>query len=308
MGISMLLAGIVFFFIGYGRIATPLLALLSVAVCLGYVVFHRRHRHTHGAFVSIDFHAQRSRMNRVHTGLKLIFCLGCAVLCVAADSVPVSLALAAAMLLLTVAGGKIPAGYYFTLLALPLVFILLGAIAILFEVSPFPLGYLDLAVGSRYISVTAAGQIRAIEIICKAFGAVSCLYFLSLTTPMHRIIGVLRRARIPAVVVELMYLIYRYIFILLEAQAEMKIAATARLGYRGARTSLKTTLNSSFFLLFHSLRRASDCFAAMESRCYDGEIRFLEEAPVLRGGHIAIAGCFGAVLCAVWLAAERGVL
>lgn len=308
MGISIVLVGILGFFLFYGRIPTVPLAVAAVGLCLLYGFLSLRHNHHHGRFVSIDIHAQRSRLGCYHPGLKVCFAVACAVVCIAADSIPVSLFLLVSMSFITIYVGGTPTHYYLSLLAIPVVFIILGTVAILFEIAPHPLGLLDISLGSRYLSVTAAGQMRALGLMCKALGAVSCLYFLSLSTPMHLIISVLRRAKIPAVVVELMYLIYRYIFIMLDSQAQMADAAKSRLGYRNWHVSLRTMLTNSFLLLFLSLRRATDCFAAMESRCYDGEIRFLEETPALNRSQVAVAAGYGILLCLIWIVAKGGVL
>ena len=87
----------------------------------------------------------------------------------------------------------------------------------------------------------------------------------------------LRRVHIPAIVVELAVLIYRYIFILLATFRDMKDSAASRLGYRGLKRSLRTTGLVYGGLLANSFRRAGSCFDAMESRCYTGQIAFLTE-------------------------------
>ena len=89
--------------------------------------------------------------------------------------------------------------------------------------------------------VTAAAQARAGLVMSRALGAVSCLYFLSLSTTLPEILSVLRKARVPAGVTELAVLIYRYIFILLSACHAMRDAAASRLGYSGFRRSIRTT-------------------------------------------------------------------
>lgn len=307
MGFTIVLTGILSFFLFYGKIPAMPLALITAVFCTGLAFFLKRHPH-HGGFLSIDSRAQNSRLNRLHPSLKTCFSFGCIFLCIAADSLTVSLFLVITMTILTVSIGKIPIGYYLTLLTIPFTFILLGTVAILFEISPNPFGLLDISIGGWYLCVTQTGQAKALSLICKAFGAVSCLYMLSLSTPMHRIIGVLRRLHLPAVVVELMYLIYRYIFVLLETQGHMKNAAESRLGYRNYRTSIKTMLSSSMNLLFLSLRRSSDCFTAMEARCYDGEIGFLEDTPFISQRDVLAVLCYSAVLLTICLLSFRGMV
>lgn len=287
----------------WGRLPGALLLCVCLLPPLGGWLGRGAHRHTHGAVLSIDAQAQKSRLSRWHGGTKLCFCLMCSLLCVASNSLPVSLLVALSMAAVTVGGGRVPLRYYLSLLALPASFLLLGAVAVALRLSAAPAGLLDIPFGAGYLSVTPESQRAAILLLARAFGAASCLYFLSLSTPVHRIVSSLRRVGVPALVTELMYLIYRYIFILLEAQHQLQTAAAARLGYRSVSIGLKTMGAASLNVLFLSFRRASDCFAAMEARCYDGEITFLEEE---RGPGAAQLCFYGGYLAALLLAWQIG--
>jgi len=92
---------------------------------------------------------------------------------------------------------------------------------------------------------------------------------------MPDIIGVLRRVRCPDIIIDLMYLIYRYIFILLSLHDDMRNAAKSRLGFKDYHTSMRSTGKIYANLLARSYQFASRNFDAMESRCYDTGIRFL---------------------------------
>lgn len=128
----------------------------------------------------------------------------------------------------------------------------------------------------------------------RALGAVGCLYFLSLSTPVPELLDALRRARVPEVVGDLAVLIYRYIFILFATFRSMRDAAASRLGYAGPVRSLRTTGRVYGGLLAHSFQRAQACFDAMESRCYDGGIRFLTREKPVRAPHALVCGALTA--------------
>jgi ABC-type cobalt transport system, permease component CbiQ and related transporters len=140
-----------------------------------------------------------------------------------------------------------------------------------------------------WLSVSVKSQAHTALIVSRAFGAVSCLCFLSLTTPMPDIIAVLRRIRCPSFIIDLMYLIYRYIFILLSLHHEMHDAAKSRLGFKDYRTSLHATGKIYANLLANSYQFASKNFDAMESRCYDTGIRFLERRISLTAPQIFVS-------------------
>ena len=303
MIVTAILTASVVWLLFYGTIAALPLGLICAA---SGVVLAALGHHSHEGVLSIDIIASRSRLCGVNPTLKVWGCVLLLLFCVAADSVPVGVGLALAMLLLTVLAGGLPLHDYLALLALPAAFLLVSGLALLFSWEKAPAGIINLPLLGGWLSVTAAAQARTLLIMAKALGAVSCLYLLSLSTPMTDIINVLRRARVPAVVVELMYLIYRYIFILLNMHRTMRDAAERRLGYDSYRQGLRTTGQIYGNLLALSFRKAGACFDAMESRCYEGEIRFLEKAKPLRPLHILTA-CGLALLSVGLLLAGRMV-
>lgn len=287
MPVTALLAACVLWCLLYGRLAPALLTLLCVA---GGAALAFLGRHEHGGALPIDALAQRSRLGAVNAGLKTFCCLAL-VLCGSFAKTPApGLALAVLMLVLTVFVGKLPLREYLTLFSLPAIFLLLSGLALLFDWSALPDGILNLHVAGGFLVLRADAQAHTMLVLSRALGGISCLYLLSLSTPLTEIIAVLRRARLPSVVVELMYLIYRYIFVLLDMYRTMRDAAESRLGFVGLRRSLRTTGMIYGNLLARSFRRASSCFEAMESRCYDGELGFLERKKPIRMQHGMFAG------------------
>lgn len=299
---GIVLTSAVLFLLLYGRLPAGMPAVCAAGFCVACFLLRKRAGHSHGGMLSIDLYAQRSGLNGWHAGVKLCFAAACAFICVAARPVAVALFLFAVMTALTIFAGRTPVRFYVSLLLVPAIFIVLSGLALLIEITESPQGLLDIPAGGRYLSVTAHGQAAAFAVMVKAMGAVSCLYMLSLSTPVYRIIAALRRAGLPSVVVELMYLIYRYLFILLEAYRNMVAASSARLGYRSPGASLKTMLHGALNLFFISLRRASDSFAAMESRCYDGDILFyMKPQRVCRPQAVATVALLAAT-AGVWAA------
>ena len=290
------LAGFVVFSLCVGTLPSAAAVILCVLVG-GVLLAFGRHRH--GGVLVIDVYARRSRYFEWSPALKTAGCVLLLILCVASPSPRGPLALALVLVVLTVWGGGIAIHDYLALLSLPASFLLFSGLALLWDYAPVRDGAAAIPFWSGWLVVTAAAQVRARLVMARALGAVSCLYFLSLTTTMPEILSVLRRAHVPSVMTELAVLIYRYLFVLLSAYQAMKDAAASRLGYSGLARSIRTTGAVYGNLLAASFRRSGACFDAMESRCYDGEIRFLEkEKPVtvpavlLFGGLIA-----GTVAC-----------
>lgn len=296
MIVTAILTMAVVWFLFYGTIPGLALGVLCAAAGGALTLLSRHH---HSGIVSIDIIAQRSRLNSVNPSLKTWGCFLLLILCVGGNSIPAGVALMLIMPVLTVTVGGLPLRDYLALLCIPAAFMLISGLALLFSYEAVPAGVVNLPFFRGFLSVSQASQAQTLLVMAKALGAVSCLYLLSLSTPMGDIIAVLRKARTPALVIELMYLIYRYIFILLDMHRTMCDAAESRLGYDSFKLSLRTTGKVYGNLLALSFQKANACFDAMESRCYDGEIRFMERKKPLRAFHVTIAAALLAVVTAL---------
>ena len=95
---------------------------------------------------------------------------------------------------------------------------------------------------------------------------------------MPDILNVLRRIHCPRLILELMLLIYRFIFVLFEISSAIRTAQNSRLGNRDYRTSMKSLQRPWFSALFiRAMKKSNALYDAMESRCYDGTIHVLDE-------------------------------
>lgn len=63
-------------------------------------------------------------------------------------------------------------------------------------------------------------------------------------------------------------------------------------------------LKNASVLMFISLRRTSDMLAAMEARCYDGEIRFMEKSRKVNGQQVFVSA---ALLISVFIIGVWGL-
>lgn len=281
---------------GYGVL------ILSLFVAVG---FRLKGHHHHDGVLSIDGIAHHSRLCgenafiKVGGSVALLFCC----LCSPSPWPPVCLFffLAAATVLL----GGIRLHDYVSLMGVPVVFLLLSALTLLWDFagSAPKDAILSVPLFGGFLIVEPASQVLAAQVLARALGAVGCLFFLSLSTPLPDILLVLRRIKVPVVVIDVALLMYRYIFLLLRTARERKQAAASRFGYGSWRKSLRTTGLVYAGLLAHSFRRASACFDAMESRCYTGSVTFLTETRPITKKLIALIGVplGGMLICLVLL-------
>lgn len=250
---------------------------------------------------SIDFYAYASRLRGINPSFKVFFSMSALLLCIAFDNVWVSGTVLLTMGLLTVLKGKLAARKYLSLLTLPLAFMVMGSIAIAVGISDHPVGNHYVNLHWFYLYITKTGVIKVLHLLLKALGAVSAMYMLVLSTPSGEIISVLRKLHIPKLIIELMNLIYRFIFILMDVQCKMKHSAQSRLGYCDFKTSCRSFGSTAANLLIVSLKKANTYYDALVSRCYDGELLFLEEEKKVTAFQIAAAFSYLFLLTAIWL-------
>lgn len=263
------------------------------------------HSHHAGGLLRIDTLAARSRLRGVSPALKAGVCVVSLVLCVWAADAVIGLVTALSMALLICCLGGVRARELLRLLRWPVVFLVISCVVILIEPAALQGALLSLRVGKLVLCVTETSLQSAVTLFFQALGAVCCLLFFGTTTPMPQQIELMRKLHLPEILIELMYLIYRYLFVLLQVQQQMTLAATARLGFRGVRRSISTAGRISGALLASSFRRSSACYDAMTARGYDGKLSFLTGMPKLRARHALFAAGYVLALGAL-VALKKG--
>lgn len=196
-------------------------------------------------------------------------------ICVTSRSAAAALAVLAVNGYLNVKKGKVSIRLYLKYLMIPLIFLMLSTLAILVNVSGKPLDAYAIPVEEYYVTSSWAGLKRGVQMILTALASVSSLYVLSFHTPLTEILDVLKKLHVPGLFIELMLLTYRFIFILMESASAILTAQKARLGNRNLKTSIQSFGEMAAVVFVRSLKQSDALYNAMESRCYDGEIRVL---------------------------------
>lgn len=227
--------------------------------------------------IVIDKLCYQSKLRYTNASEKFMYAVLSLIICIISRSLLVALILLCVNGYLTVRKGQIPLSRYLKLFFVPLIFLIAGTIAIFINFSKVPLDLFALQIGAWYITGSYTSLVKMIHLIMTALAAVSCLYFLSLNTTMTDILGVMKKIHIPDMVIELMLLIYRFIFILLHTASAISISQEARLGNRDFQTKVNCFGKLGVTLFILSLKRANALYDAMEARCYDGSIRVLRK-------------------------------
>ena len=125
------------------------------------------------------------------------------------------------------------------------------------------------------INFTDAGIALATLIYARATVALFLLYAFAVSTPVPHLAIALRKIGIPDVFVEMMVLIYRYTFLLMETAEKMHLAAECKFGYSGMKRSLSTTAKLAVGVFMRSLDTAEKGEVALQCRNYKGEFKSL---------------------------------
>jgi len=251
--------------------------------------------------VLIDRLAYSNRWRLLHPAVKgMLAGLGL-VATLTAVSPLVPLLVLATMAGATLFGARIPVGVYLRLLLVPVGFLLAGVAGLAVTPGPGDLLLVTLPLADQPLGLTHAGLRQTGLVLARACGAVTCLYLLALTTPMTEIITLLRRLRVPGLLLELMLLAYRQLFIFRETTREMMMAQQARLGYAGISNSLRSLAILAANLYLHTYRRSRLLHRALAGRGYVDELRWLERDIALPTGQLILAAAAGGLLVALAL-------
>jgi cobalt/nickel transport system permease protein len=143
---------------------------------------------------------------------------------------------------------------------------------------------------------TAAG------VTLRSLAAVSCLFFLSMTTPVPQVLRVLRRLRVPAVLTEVSLVVYRDVWVFVDTVRSIRAAQASRLGYSSLRNSYRSLgmLMATFF--GQTLQRARSMESGLKARNWQGEIRVLDEGAAASVSGISVVAAVLTLTVAVSLA------
>jgi cobalamin biosynthesis protein CbiM/cobalt ECF transporter T component CbiQ len=250
----------------------------------------RRHMHLHPHLSDIAFtNAWRQR----NPWEKVLFGGGLLVVTFFVAPFPWCVAIALLVTLAATAGAKIPAASWLGVLSVPVSFAILTALGILVQINHSSAGF---SVGLDW-----SGLPLAAGLLLRSVAAISCLAFIGWTTPLMEMIPVFQRLGIPAVLIDLALMIYRFLFVTATTLGEMRRAQSWRLGradYRSRMRALSMLASGLFLRCVQRARRLED---GIESRGYQGRLWVL--APRRAASPGVIAGIL-AIQAGLFLAAH----
>ena len=162
-----------------------------------------------------------------------------------------------------------------SLIALPFILIPLPTIFTKPGVALF-----DLSFGLFTLTATAEGLEFFASVLLKSWTSVTVAVLLTSTTPPLGLLSALRSLRVPAILIAVVMLMYRYLFVLVEEVQRLLRARAARSASIGPnsggsivwRARIAGGMAGSLFI--RTLDRSERIYMAMLARGYDGNIRY----------------------------------
>jgi cobalt/nickel transport system permease protein len=205
----------------------------------------------------------------------------------------------------TVYFGKIPFNSYLKILTIPAGFVLTSAVVIAF-ISGGGSNIFSFTVFGHTMGISKEGLNMAILVLSRSMGGTSCLFFLSLTTPMIELFSVLKAAKLPDSFVEISMMMYRYIFVFIDVAMGVKYAQTVRLGYHDFKTSFRSMAMLGTNLFIRSWEQGEKLYLSMNSRCYDGKLIMYDEKRPVNTLEILLTAMYFTVVLTVF-SLTRGI-
>ena len=229
--------------------------------------------------VPLDAIAYQNALRSLPPGEKVIFALGLGILSY------FLVGWGQILLILWLSGwiiiyARIPWRFYGQLLTLPCGFLSLSCPALLFTIQIAPARMSTPVIWSSQwgifqVSILPENLILVREMSLRAIAITVCIYFLLLTTPFIELLQILKKLKCPPLIIELLGLMYRFIFILLTTMTELITAQQARLGYRNRATTWHSVKIIGGTLLKRSLEHYRSFSLGLTSRGFTGQLQFL---------------------------------
>ena len=225
--------------------------------------------------LAVDDAAWASAWRRRSPGDKLLLCLGLVLCALVLPAWPGSLLVGATAVALALGPARVPARTFGRALRWPLGFVAVGALTAVVDLGPDGLGW------------APGAAARAGSLVGHSVAGGAAVLLLATTTPMSDLLPALRRARVPAAVVEVASVVYRLLFVLLDSLRTVREAQAARLGYSSVRRSYRSSGALAAAVLTRSWDRARRLQDGLAGRGMEAGLQVLPEVQPSSKGFVA---------------------
>lgn len=139
------------------------------------------------------------------------------------------------------------------------------------------------------LTITDNGLAVFLTVLLKSFISIFILSALVISTSDIELLNGLRKIHTPAIIVCIIFIMYRYFFLLKEESNSGQLAIKSRIFQKSYRTLNKRLAFLAGNLLIKSFDRAENIYRSMESRGFDGNFYMIEKDLSFKGVSNAVA-------------------
>jgi cobalt/nickel transport system permease protein len=217
---------------------------------------------------TLESYTVSNKLVNIRTGEKIFFSLFTLFIAVYSHSPFLFLLILFTMSSITIWSG-VRIKHYVEVLMIPLTFLLPSIFVLAFLRGSEPV--LTFSIRGMHLAMMREGLELGALLLMRSMAGISCLFFLIMTTPIAEILETMRKFRMPEIVIELSFMTYKLIFVLIDEMESTITAQNARRGYlRGNMIKSSSLLLSS--MLVRLLKKAQKMERALETRCYAGKM------------------------------------
>ena len=217
----------------------------------------------------MDYIAHNNALTETNPYFKLFLTIILLIVTLALDNLYFDIIIFIVMSIVILAIAKIAFKSYLKFLSIPMSFLVITCIFLIFFFGSGEVIYDTKILG---IVVTKNSLHYGVYTFMRVMGCLPCLGFLALTTPIAKILHCLATLKVPKIIIEIGLLMYNSIFIFLNEIDTMQKAQQTRLGYHSYTTSFKSLGGLASTIFLRSLDKSETLQHSLDSRGYNGEL------------------------------------
>lgn len=173
---------------------------------------------------------------------------------------------------LTVVRAGIPLKRFLGFYTIPLTFLLLAALTLLFSISTTSEGFIwHFAFGRYFFGISAGGLSQVGPIASRCVSTLTALYFLVLTIPIQQMVRLLKRCRVPIFLIELFVMMYRFINVFVTSVVESYQILQLRNGFSTYKTSIRSLSLLVVMTYERMILHYEDWQLALQTKNFNGD-------------------------------------
>lgn len=205
---------------------------------------------------------------------------------------------------------RIPVRSYLLFLLLSLSFFIAGLPALLIDwvksggTPPSVKILASLEVGPYLFYVSQTAVSRVAVLFWRTMASLSCFSLILFTVPFAEILQVLRRIGVPSLLTDLLMIMYRFIFVLLQTSYQLWIAQRSRGGHQGFKAMLRDVGMLAAQLFIRAMRKYESLHKGMAARGFADSFDVLSLQTHSRSRRYeweSVAGCMMLIVLEWWI-------